>query len=250
MRLEQIGLVTDRQAITPAVLDMGERLRLFVGIPDEDFRSSIYTIDVNPNDPGEVWEMSEEPYLDFGNTDGIIPAFVTPSIIWTSVFTRRDDAPFQMSLGFYINELDITMVLHDGLIVGGICFCDGCIYQARGDRFVKVGDGLKPAYEVYLGPPFSERILACQDDEYRIGKPHVWKDDGYHMLCTAYALPDNRSYLVYATSPDGLDWARQPLEITGDVFESPIYAYRCGGWVFFNGNGRGEGGVGYGKLHD
>jgi len=247
MHLHQIGLVTDRQALLPAALEVDGVIRLFVGIPDADFRCSIYTIDVNPRDPSEVLAMGEEPYCYFADTDGVVPAYVTPTTLWMSVFRRRPDWPFQMGIGWYRSPDEYGYHFYDDLIVGGVGWCGPKKYYACGDVFALIEGQPKPSYEVYSE---GRCVLGCEGDEYRIGKPHVWHEGQYHMLCTAYALPDNRSYLVYATSPDGLDWQRQPFTVTGDVFASPIYAYRCGGWVFFNGTGRGEGGVGYGRLVD
>lgn len=250
MRLQQIGLVTDRQALTPAALEVDGVIRLYVGIPDADFTASIYAIDVNPLDPSEVLAMGEEPVLGAGDSDGLIPAYATPATLWTSAFIRTPTYPFKMGIGFTSLETRASIIWGGPQkIMGGICFCRGQTYLAKGDEFRVVQGKLHPVYRIHHGVS-GPCVMACQGDEYRIGKPHVWHDGVYRMLCTAYRRPDNHSYLVYAVSPDGQAWRRHELEITGDVFPSPIYAYRCGGWVFFNGNGRGEGGVGYGRLHD
>jgi len=212
---------------------------------------------VNPKDPSEGYAVSEKPVCGLEGTDGMIPAHVdSEELIWVSVFHRLKAMPFHMSIG-RLDRLPGRHPMLDEiaprcrLINGGITFASFGWF-ASGNNFLWVADKLHPVYEIYTTQA-EHPVIQCEGHEYRIGKPHAWHDDQekcFRMLCTAYSRPDNRANLVFLSSKDGYKWGRLPFEITGDVFPSPIYAYRCGGWVFFNGAGNGVGGIGYGRLED
>ena len=100
-------------------------------------------------------------------------------------------------------------------------------------------------------------ITTC-GDEYRIGRPKVYKKkNGYEMYYTRDLV--TKEYIAgYAVSEDGINWTRNDDDFpllksdTGWDSEMACYPviYRNGNkkYIFYNGNGMGKTGVGYAVL--
>lgn len=110
--------------------------------------------------------------------------------------------------------------------------------------------------------PLEDAVL-CVDvegTEYRIGRPKVYRTaSGYEMFYTRDLV--SKEYLVgYATSTDGIRWERKDglflLPKSPEGWDSEMACYpvvldtRFHKYMFYNGNGMGRTGVGYGILVD
>lgn len=108
--------------------------------------------------------------------------------------------------------------------------------------------------------PLEDSVL-CIDvkgTEYRIGRPKVYKTDiGYEMFYTRDLV--SKEYLVgYARSKDGIHWNREDevfqLPKSEKGWDSEMACYpvilntKSNKYIFYNGNGMGKTGVGYGIL--
>ncbi len=108
--------------------------------------------------------------------------------------------------------------------------------------------------------PLEDSILCIdvEGSEYRIGRPKVYKtDSGYEMYYTRDLI--SKDYLIgYAQSPDGIHWVRRDdlfqIPRSSEGWDSEMTCYpvilngRSRKYVFYNGNGMGKTGVGYGII--
>lgn len=98
-----------------------------------------------------------------------------------------------------------------------------------------------------------------------IGRPCVYKEDGaYKMIysyrsATDYRTSSDKGYrLGYAESIDGLSWVRNHDEVGIHISESGwdsemmeycyIYRHKDKNYLFYNGNGFGQSGIGYAEA--
>ena len=128
-------------------------------------------------------------------------------------------------------------------------------------------DNYYPVYNIWYtsskdGVTFP-RVDTClcvdvEGDEYRIGRPKVYKtNDGYEMYYTRDLI--SKEYIVgYAISKNGVDWIRDDkkagLQKSKEGWDSEMACYPVklstdsGDYLFYNGNGMGKTGVGYATL--
>lgn len=104
----------------------------------------------------------------------------------------------------------------------------------------------------------TELCIDVHGSEYRIGRPKVYKaENGYEMYYTRDLV--TKEYIVgYATSPDGIKWTRHdelfqlPKSFSGWDSEMACYPVmlktKSNKYMFYNGNGMGKTGVGYGII--
>jgi hypothetical protein len=96
------------------------------------------------------------------------------------------------------------------------------------------------------------------DKEYAIGKPMISKNDDYYEMWYSYS--DGFYKIGYATSLDGVNWIRKDKELgllpseSGWDSEMVEYAFviihKSKKYMFYNGNGYGETGLGVAMLKD
>ncbi len=141
-----------------------------------------------------------------------------------------------------------------------------CWYTIINDWKV-INDISYPIYNIWYteskdGMHFSvDDSILCIDTkglEYRIGRPKVYKTtSGYEMFYTRDLV--TKEYLVgYAVSEDGIHWIRRddqfilPRSEYGWDSEMTCYPVKLDSgdksYLFYNGNGMGKSGVGYGIL--
>ena len=141
-----------------------------------------------------------------------------------------------------------------------------CYYAVIND-WKKISDNYYPVYNIWYtsskdGVTFP-RVDTClcvdvEGDEYRIGRPKVYKtNDGYEMYYTRDLI--SKEYIVgYAISKNGVDWIRDDkkagLQKSKEGWDSEMACYPVklstdsGDYLFYNGNGMGKTGVGYATL--
>ncbi len=165
--------------------------------------------------------------------------------------------------------LDRTTTGRYGRCIHTVLFDEGiykCWYAIINDWKV-INDIPYPVYNIWyveskdgIHFPLEDSVLCVdvKESEYRIGRPKVYKTaDGYEMFYTRDLEP--KDYLVgYAISKDGIHWERRddlfnlPKSSEGWDSEMACYPVVCESkdkrYMFYNGNGMGKTGVGYGIL--
>lgn len=165
--------------------------------------------------------------------------------------------------------MDRTSTGRFGRCIHTVLYDEGvfkCWYAVINDW--KVIEGISyPVYNIWYTEskdgihfPQEDRILCVnvKGSEYRICRPKVYKtEDGYEMLYTRDLV--TKEYLTgYAVSKDGVHWKRKdelltlPRSENGWDSEMACYPVKYSGkdntYLFYNGNGMGMTGVGYGIL--
>lgn len=279
-------------ALTPTPLRLdAETIRVYAGFRDDAGRSRIGFVDVDAADPTRVLRVSENPALDLGGPG----AFDEQGVILGDVI-RVGDVLRMYYVGFQ-HPPDAKFLAYTGLAEshdGGNTFerllttpvlgraDEGTTIRAlhtireEGGRFrawYAIGSGWEeldgvpyPRYTIACTvsddgvtfPPTGTRCIEPRDDEYRIGRPRVFRiDGGYGMLYTAGTR--RKTYLPgFARSADGVRWERDDAHVgiapSGEGWDSRHVSYLAPIEVdgrtiaFYNGNDMGRSGFGCAVL--
>lgn len=267
-------------------------IRILGGVRDADGVSRIKYIDVDENNPCNILYVSPRPILDTGNKgcfddNGMILGDVLSVdgrlYMYYVGFQKVQKVKFFAFSGLAISDdggesfhrysevpiLDRTAQGRYGRCIHTVLHDDGlfkCYYAIINDW--KYINGIPyPVYNIWYtasedGIHFSaEDNCLCVDtqgDEYRIGRPKVYKTEkGYEMFYTRDLV--SKEYLAgYAESEDGIRWIRKdgelPLEKSEDGWDSEMACYPVKlvterkKYLFYNGNGMGKTGVGYAEI--
>lgn len=239
----------DNSVMTPTpFLITPDVIRIYGGFRDKEGISRIGYIDVNAENPSEIYDISKEPILDIGqpgmfDDNGVILGDIVP----------YDNKLYMYYIGFQIPQ-KVKFVVFTGLAISednGNTFkrysntpimdrthdapqiraahsamkCDDHwkIWYAQGDGWEIINNIPYPRYYIrYVqsanGIHFDhEKSITCitlENDEYRIGRPRVNKrNDGiYEMRFTLDTL--KKEYKSgYATSKDGMHWTRDDTKL-------------------------------------
>ena len=276
--------------MTPHVAKVEEnKLRIWGGVRDASGISRIKYIDVSEDDPGTVLEVSESLSLDIGNVgcfddNGMILGDIVPVedklYMYYVGFQHVQKVKFHAFSGLAISKdsgktfirnseipvLDRTTTGRYGRCIHTVLLDEGifkCWYAVINDWRVINGTPY-PVYNIWYTEsedgihfPLEDSTLCVdvKDDEYRIGRPKVYKtDSGYEMFYTRDTV--TKEYLAgYAISRDGIHWERKDEEFILNKSESgwdsemacyPVrYHDAKHNYIFYNGNGMGRDGVGY-----
>lgn len=229
-------------ALTPTPVKLRDgRLRVYAGFRDVAGVSRIGWVDLDPDDPTRVLNVSTTPALDCGRAgcfddNGVILGDVVQAgpllrmyyvgfqlvggvkfLAFTGVaesadggdtFVRLSETPAldRSNEGLYIRAIHTAM------------YVDGRwrIWYAAGSGWSTIGGRPYPQYHVCTtqsddGLTFGPRGSSCirgVGSEYRLGRPRVWESDGgFHMLFT-YGTLEGAYLPGYAFSTDGITWTR------------------------------------------
>lgn len=273
------------------IINKGE-IRLYGGCRDINGISRIRYVDVKADNPSEIIKISKNPVLDIGNDgcfddNGVILGDVIPVnnrlYMYYVGFQHVQKVKFYAFSGLAISDdngesfhrysevpvLDRTStarygrcihtVLHENnvfkcwyAVINGWKVINAIPYPVYDIWYTESEDGMHFPLED------SVRCISTQNNEYRIGRPKVYKTDtGYEMYYTRDLVP--KQYLIgYAVSKDGIHWERKddefviPVSDTGWDSEMTCYPVRVqtgtDTLIFYNGNDMGRTGVGYAVL--
>jgi predicted GH43/DUF377 family glycosyl hydrolase len=275
---------------TPIILDE-DTIRVYAGFRDDRGVSRIGYVDVDGRDPSKIKRVSEKPVLDVGlpgtfDDNGVILgdiiehngdlhmyyvgfqlvekvkflAFTGLAISHDKGFTfeRYSNAPVldRSDTELYVRSIHSVM-FEDGTwkMWGGVGnaweYIDGKPYPRYLIKYYETKDGIH----------FPEQGQICfpwQDNEYRIGRPRVYKlQEMYHMFYTVGTL--DKGYVPgYAQSTDGLNWLRKDealgIALSDQGWDSQMLCYPAliqfedKTYMFYNGNQMGYQGFGYAIL--
>jgi hypothetical protein len=275
--------------ITPTPFLLNEdTIRIYGGSRDAEGISRITWIDVDAKNPSVIKRLAGKPCLDTGKpgtfddngvilgsviraNDGIRMYYVgfqlvknvkflaysglAISIDGGNTFTRHSDTPV---LDRYMDELYIRAI-HSVLYEGGRYR----IWYSTGNRWEIINGKPYPQYKIMYTesadginiPGKGELCIDVTGDEYRIGRPTVFREDGiYKMFYTRDTL--SKIYSPgYAESENGITWERKDSEMglkpSAEGWDSQMVCYpvplktKTNYYLFYSGNNMGETGVGY-----
>lgn len=283
----------NNSALTPTPFLLNDDvIRVYAGFRDEEGISRIGFIDVDARDPTVVLGVSNEPALDRGR-DG---CFDDNGVILGDV-VRYGDVLRMYYVGFQLVKrakfLAFTGIAEsaDGGVsfarvseapvmdrsdggstiraIHSVLFEEGVwkVWYAMGDGWHSINSVPFPKYNIWYtesvdGVIFNKDSMLCIDvegDEYRIGRPSVFKkDDKYYMFYTKGSVSGKDYFPGVAVSDDGKYWMRRDsdfgLSLSSDGFDSVHLCYprlvsaREKTYCFYNGNNMGVEGVGVAEL--
>lgn len=280
-------------ALTPTpILLNPDVIRVYFGARDNTGVSRIRFVDLNAHNPNEILAIANQPALDVGREG----AFDDSGIILGDVvkikesyymfyvgFQKVEKVKFLAFTGLAIStdgghhferasETPILDRADEGLFIRAIHTAlheDGVwkIWYASGNQWTLIDNVPYPNYyikymeseDLFSLPKQGKTAIECQNDEYRIGRPRIYKNNNqFRMYYTKGET--NRSYFPgTATSPDGLHWQRQDHELgitlSPSGWDSETLCYpslitvpQGKTYMFYNGNSMGKDGFGFAEL--
>ena len=234
-------------ALQPTAVAMGDFIRVFFGVRDDEGVGRPAYVDVAADDPSRVLKVADRPLLDVGepgtfDDNGVVPCAVI----------RRDGQLLMHYAGYQLG-VKVKFLAFGGLAIsddggesfdrysqvpvlertseelyfkaahcvlwdegvwkiwytGGSAFTekDGLSFPVYDTRYVESSDGIHPNGK-------GEVCLMPQGgDEYRLGRGHVIKTDGLYRMIYARGTKSAGMQLGYAESTDGRVWTRKDEEV-------------------------------------
>lgn len=281
-------------ALTPTpILLHDETIRVYAGFRDAEGISRIGYVDVDANAPTIVQRVSQHIVLDRGR-DG---CFDDNGVILGDI-VRVDERLRMYYVGFQqvkrakflaftgiaessdggetfqrLSDTPVMDRVHGATTIRAIhtALFDNSVWKAWyavGDGWERINGVDYPRYNIWYtesadGLSFPNAGRLCVDnqgDEYRIGRPSVYKlaADRYVMLYTKGGRSGRDYFPGIAFSSDGIHWQRQDdqlgLALSADGFDSRHLCYprlvQSHGRIFcfYNGNDMGRDGFGAAEL--
>jgi len=287
------GSWKDNSALTPTPILINENtIRVYCGFRDVTGVSRIGYADLDIEDPTKIIRVSDKPVLDIGRPGN----FDDNGVILGDVILKNG-VIYMYYVGFQLVE-KVKFLAFTGLALsedGGETFhrhkespildrqnnslCFNAVHSiifendkfkcwlGAGSGWQKINDNYYPSYNVkYIesenGIIFNDVSTDCivfeNDNEYRVGRPRVWKNDnGYEMIFT-WGDKQGNYQMGYANSPNGIDWERNDKELnfypSEEGWDSQWISYGAPinvnntTYMFYNGNDMGKEGFGLAIL--
>lgn len=235
-------------AMLPTPIMVDDKLRIFLGFCDEKNVGRIGYVDVNPDNPSQILEVSKKPVLDIGrkgcfDDNGVVPI----SII------KKKNQIYLYYIGFQLG-VNVPYYMFGGLSIsddGGHTFrrysespildrresevfarCGiNVIYDEGKYRMWYIGSNKegwtvsagkqKPLYimkytESSDGIHWNNDSIQCMsyknEDEHGFGRPFVWRDGKILKMYYSIRTYSRGYYIGYAESEDGISWERKDEE--------------------------------------
>jgi predicted GH43/DUF377 family glycosyl hydrolase len=282
-------------ALTPTPFIISKDvIRVYAGFRDDSGVSRIGYVDLNMHYPLEVLGISQQPCLDIGSDgcfddNGVIPGDIirVNNEIWMyyvgfqlvkkvkflafsglaksvdgEVFTRVSKVPVldRRENATMINA--IHTVLNDGSTN------TYRVWHASGDGWEYVNNKPFPQYNIWTSSsadgvminPDAQLCIDNSGDEYRIGRPSVYKIKNKFIMFYTWGTKAGTDYFPgLALSDNGIDWTRRDelfgIQLSDFGWDSRHIAYPRllqisdnQYYVFYNGNNMGQDGFGYALL--
>lgn len=286
------GSWKDNSALTPTPFRLNkDTIRVYCGFRDPFGISRIGYVDINAENPEEIIKVSEEPVLDIGESG----MFDDNGVILGEVFAIEDEirmyyvgfqivekAKFLAFTGLAIShdngesfkKVQKTPVLdrsknsslfnaiHSVIYENGMYRC----WLGAGSGWLEINGTDYPSYNVKYSesvdgvsfPNHSVDCLSFGKNEYRIGRPRVWKSNHLYQMMFTWGDKSGNYQMGYARSEDGIIWERddeylnfKPSEIGWDSTWSSygaIIKSNKSEIMVYNGNSMGKEGFGLAIL--
>lgn len=252
-------------AMLPTPLLIDDVLRIFIGFCDKNNVGRIGYVDVNPDNPSEIIEISKEPILDIGrkgcfDDNGVVPISIM----------RKGEEIYLYYIGFQLG-VQIPYYMFGGLAISqdkGRTFsrysespvldrqfdevyarCGiNVIYDQGKYKMWYIGSNhegwtmsagkLKPLYimkytESEDGIHWYNRAIQCMSyknaDEHGFGRPFVWRDEKILKMYYSIRTYSRGYYIGYAESKDGIKWNRMDekagIDLGNDSWDDTNLSY-------------------------
>ena len=284
------GSWRDNSALTPTpILLNSETIRVFASFRDVSGTGRIGYVDLDAENPTKIIKVSREPVLDIGangmfDDNGIILGdvirFRGQIYMYYIGFQIVKKAKFMAFTGLAISEdngdsfrrFSETPIMDrsdEGTFIRAIHSViheenKFKIWYATGQDWQRIQDVPYPKYDIsYLesndGLTFEKKGQKCLtvnslNQEYRIGRPRVYKDDDNYVMNFTYGTTDGKYLAGQAMSTDGVNWTRgdktfgiQPSQFGWDskhLCYPAILKLNNKKYMFYNGNNKGKDGFG------
>ncbi len=278
----------DNSALTPTPFLLNDStIRIFCSFRDLEGIGRIGYVDVSSNDPREILSVSKNPVLDLG-----LPGYFDDNGLILGDIIRYKSEVRLYYVGFQIPR-KCKFLAFSGLalshdngdnfikrstvpIVDRMTGCETInaihtvlydnnkfrVWCGSGNSWV-IHNGVQyPSYQVsYLesrdGVDFSGQLssihIPLQPNEYRLGRPRVYKLDNKYLMLFTYAKIGESYQVGSAWSSDGFSWLRDSspaLKLDKDaiadcgVLSYPTYLKtKTNEYIFFNGSNMGQNGI-------
>lgn len=229
---------------TPLLIEE-KRLRIYLGFCDKDNVGRIGYVDVRPDNPSDIIDVSDRPVLDIGrkgcfDDNGVVPISIL----------KKDNEIYLYYVGFQLG-VQVPYYMFGGLAISsdnGKTFerysqspildrVNDEVYARCGINVIHEDDKykmwyigtnkegwtmssgkLKPLYimkytESEDGLHWNEKAVQCMEykneDEHGFGRPYVWKENQKYRMLYSIRTYSRGYYIGYAESEDGVKWDRR-----------------------------------------
>jgi hypothetical protein len=281
----------ENSALQPTPLLLEDRIRVYVGFRDTEGISRVGYVDFSIEKPWLSIGTSKSPCLDIGQ-DG---AFDDNGVVPSAIVKLKDEIRLYYAGYQLVNKVRFLVLC--GLAVskdGGTNFVrykktpilertdtellfrviHSIIYDNNkwkvwyggGDHFINGKNKTLPVYDIrymeskdgIVFPNEGQSALTNTGDEYRIGRPYVFKYEDHYIMFFGRSTEAEPYRLDYATSVNGEKWIRSQesfgLDYSNEDFDSIMSAYpgvvNIDGkiYMYYNGNEYGRNGIGLAQL--
>ena len=261
---------------------------MFCGFRDGKGISRIGYLDLDAKNPARILHISEQPVLDIG-----IPGAFDDNGVVPSAVVRHHDKIYLYYAGYNIQK-NVRFSVLGGLAIssdGGSTFQrakqtpvfertehellfrvphtvliennNWTFWYGGGSNFVQANDYTYPSYDIRMigskdGINLEGQgrvILTTSNNEYRIARPYVIKEDNSYKMYYCVATIEKGYRLGYAESKNGINWERKDdlmnIDVSETGWDSEMVGYpsfianNYGKYLFYNGNNYGREGFGY-----
>ena len=231
-------------ALQPTPLVLGNRIRVYVGVRDDDGVGRVSYVDVDADDPARVLDVSGHPVLDIGepgtfDDNGVIPCAAV----------RRDDGRVFLYYAGYQIPKRVKFLAFGGLAISHddgrtftrysqvpvlertadelyfkathcVLFDEGVwkFWYSAGSEFITNDRGYPlPKYDtryvesadgIYPNGPGEVCMPVRGGEEYRLGRASVIRTGEIYRMFFVWGTPEIGLRLGYAESRDGRTWER------------------------------------------
>ncbi len=286
------GSWKDNSALTPTPLLLEDRIRVFCGFRDPEGISRIGYVDVDLDNPSKIITISKNPVLDVGangmfDDNGLILGdlitfdnkiymyYVGFQLVKKAKFLAYTGLAISHDLGMNFERVSDVPVLDRTKNATLFNAIHTIIYEdnkfkawcGAGSSWCNISKTDYPSYNVQYyesldGVSFSlvnsDGCINLVGDEYRIGRPRVYKESNIYKMIYTIGTLSGTYEMGYAESFDGISWSRKDNEIgiclslTGWDSKSISYGALVQAFnrkfLFYNGNNMGRDGFGYAEL--
>ncbi len=257
----EFGTWMDNSAMKPIPVMIGDVLRVYVTFRTKDGAGRPGYVDVNPECPSEVYDVSKQPLLELGDVgyfddNGVVPCTVFEYqgkyYMYYTGFNLGVKVRMTYFSGLGISDDGThfskfsTVPVMERTVQGALFRSVQCVvreqnkwkvYYVAGDKFLPGKTKTLAAYELYCLETEDltklnhegEKVLPCVDNEYRIGAPQIIKEGGIYKMYYCTGTEDVTYDLKYAESEDGFHWNRMDeklgFERTVGGWDSDMAAY-------------------------
>ncbi|MCK1545764.1 hypothetical protein IVA98_19265 [Bradyrhizobium sp. 160] len=283
-----VGSWMANSALTPTPMRLDdETIRVYAGFRDGAGVSRIGYVDVLADAPAKIVRVSHRPVLDIGRdgcfddngvilgdvvptADGIYMFYVGFQLVAKAKFLAFTGLAKSSNGGESFTRLSEAPILDRGPgqttigAVHSVMFERGLwkIWFACGDGWQYIGGKPYPQYHIrYVETPdllavprLGHDCLKPQGDEYRIGRPRVYRVGGQFVMYFTYGTTSGDYLPGIAYSLDGRNWVRKDqdvgISLSASGWDSRTLCYpaliqhRDNVLMFYNGNDMGVEGFG------